>query len=368
MVKKILIITGIFLIFLISFYIIKTYKVLKTFNYVILVKKDSKIKKRNLKKVKVGYLIQDESLINNANLTYESFYDISSMVTSLKKDKIGAMILDKNLINLFPSDLEDISILSIYKTKDQSLGKNNFTIYISGTDTFSNTSSRTDVNMVVLVNTIKHKILLISIPRDYYIPFKNSHDKLTHISIYGIDKTMDALANYLNIDIDYYINVNFKGFIDIIDLLGGIDVYSSTSFTSKDGYKYIKGNNKLSGKQALSFVRERYAFIEGDKKRLVNEQEVIKSIIDKISSLNILFNYGKYLNIIKDNVITNISEDLIVSLVKDELKNNNKWDIETYTLDGKDSYEYTYTYPFEKLYVMIPNKDSLSDKIKEMGE
>ena len=372
MLKKYLIII-IFIIFCAILFFVKihvTLSGLSTTKYVILVNKKNQIKKRDLKKTTIGYLMQDELPKKyNEKFTYKAFYDMSSIISSLRSEEIGAMILESDMASIYAKDLDDVLKISGFKLKNVSAEqeKDIFTIYISGTDTYDDTSSRSDVNILAIINQSMHKILLVFIPRDYYLPFNQSNDKLTHITTYGMNASLASLSKFLNIDIDYYLKVNFQGFIDIIDLLDGVNVYSDTSFNSIDGYKFIKGYNKLSGKQALSFVRERYAFNEGDKKRGINQQEVIKSVIDKVSKSNFLFNYGKYLKIISNNIETNMSEKKIIDLVKCELKNNKAWNIETYNLDGIDSYEYTYTYPNEKVYVMIPTENKLHEKIKEIG-
>ena len=359
------------LILITSTYLLKTYFSLKKITssneiYKIYVNKNEKIKKSNLKKLKIGYLNQDESSKEySSNLNYIPFDDLNMLFSSLRTKEIGAMILDSELAIKLEKDLVYFKELDQFeiKNKDTANSKKQFTLYISGTDTYSNSSSRSDVNILLSVNLDKNKILISFIPRDYFIPFLNSKDKLTHISTYGIDKTITSLSNFLDIDIDYYLKIDFNGFIDIIDLLGGIDVYSDTSFISKDGYKFIKGSNKMFGKQALSFVRERYAFNEGDKKRGVNQQEVIKSLINKISSSEFLFSYGKFLKIVSNNVKTNINEKTILSLIKNGIKS---FEISTYNFDGVDSYEYTYTYPHEKLYVMVPLENNFKNIVKDV--
>ena len=87
-------------------------------------------------------------------------------------------------------------------------------------------------------------------------------DKLTHAGIYGINVCMDTLGMLYNEDINYYFRINFAGFEQLIDALGGIDVVSDYSF-STHGYSYSEGlNSNLSGIQALWFARERHAFAE----------------------------------------------------------------------------------------------------------
>ena len=112
-----------------------------------------------------------------------------------------------------------------------------YTVYISGIDNRGAlvTKSRSDVNIIATVNTDTHQVLLVSTPRDYFVPLSISGgqpDKLTHAGIYGIDVCMDTLGMLYDIDINYYFRVNFGGFVEIIDALGGITVNSDYEFDS----------------------------------------------------------------------------------------------------------------------------------------
>ena len=139
-----------------------------------------------------------------------------------------------------------------------------YTIYLSGIDTRGEMTakSRSDVNIIATVNTDTHEILLVSTPRDYFVPLSISGgapDKLTHAGIYGIDVCMDTLGMLYDIDINYYFRINFGGFVKVIDALGGITVNSDYDFDSKNilGYHFNKGENYVNGEQALIFARER---------------------------------------------------------------------------------------------------------------
>ena len=112
-------------------------------------------------------------------------------------------------------------------------------LYISGIDTYGGLSarSRSDVNILVAANTKTKEILMVATPRDFYVDFavtKGQKDKLTHAGIYGVGASIDALQRLYSIDIPYYLRINFSGFIDVIDALGGVDVYSEYDFSVKD--------------------------------------------------------------------------------------------------------------------------------------
>jgi LCP family protein required for cell wall assembly len=162
-------------------------------------------------------------------------------------------------------------------------------VYISGMDTWGHISvaSRSDVNILAAVNPQTKQILLVSTPRDYYVPLSISggaKDKLTHAGIYGIDVSEDTMEMLYDVDIDYYFKLNFSGFEGLIDAMGGITVWSDYDFTVDPIKHYVVGENQLTGLEALAFARERHAFAGGDRQRGTNQMNVIQSVIDKMCS------------------------------------------------------------------------------------
>lgn len=240
-----------------------------------------------------------------------------------------------------------------------------FNIYISGIDTSGKISnvSRSDANIIVTVNLKKHEILLTSIPRDYYVTLhsKKAKDKLTHSGIYGINETVTTVEDLLDIDINYYVRVNFTTVIKLVDILDGVDVNSEYSF-STGSYSFRKGMNHLDGDAALAFSRERHAFIDGDNQRVKNQQKVIEAIVNKVTgSTTILTKYTSILNGLKGCFQTNISQDEISTIVKEQLNSMPSWTIKNNALVGTGSYSSTYSMGSQELYVMIPNSDSVKD-------
>ncbi len=240
-----------------------------------------------------------------------------------------------------------------------------FTVYISGVDSRSGlvAKSRSDVNILAVVNTATHQVLLISTPRDYYVPLSISNgakDKLTHAGIYGITVSMETIGMLYDVDVNYYARISFDGFTDIVDALGGVNVYSEYAFTSSYGnYEFTVGYNYVNGAQALGFARERYSFASGDRQRGKNQIALIKAIINKALSPDILTGYTSVLTAISDNFETSMSYDLIATLVSNQLANNSSWDIITYSVDGSDSYQIPYSMSV-KAYVMIPNEETVA--------
>lgn len=244
-----------------------------------------------------------------------------------------------------------------------------FVAYISGADTWGSASakSRSDVNILAVVNTNTKQILLISTPRDYYVPMAASDgvkDKLTHAGIYGIDNSISTLEMLYGVDISYYVKVNFTGFVGIIDALGGIDVYSESAFRVDENFAYIEGINHLYGVEALAFARERYNVVGGDVGRGIHQMEVIKGVINKCVSPDILYNYANVMNQMSGCFITNIPDDKIASLIRMQLGDMASWDVQSYSVIGNGDYKTTYSLPSKELYVMIPDENSV-DKAKE---
>ena len=248
-----------------------------------------------------------------------------------------------------------------------------YTIYLSGIDTRGEMTakSRSDVNIIATVNTDTHEILLVSTPRDYFVPLSISGgapDKLTHAGIYGIDVCMDTLGMLYDIDINYYFRINFGGFVKVIDALGGITVNSDYDFDSKNilGYHFNKGENYVNGEQALIFARERYAFQEGDRQRGKNQMEVIRGVVKKALSPEILTSYSSILSSLDGCFGTNITYEEIAQILQQQLTNGGDWTIVSYSVNGAGATEKPYSMS-QKAYVMVPDYNTV-DKAKSLME
>ena len=248
-----------------------------------------------------------------------------------------------------------------------------YTIYLSGIDTRGEMTakSRSDVNIIATVNTDTHEILLVSTPRDYFVPLSISGgapDKLTHAGIYGIYVCMDTLGMLYDIDINYYFRINFGGFVKVIDALGGITVNSDYDFDSKNilGYHFNKGENYVNGEQALIFARERYAFQEGDRQRGKNQMEVIRGVVKKALSPEILTSYSSILSSLDGCFGTNITYEEIAQILQQQLTNGGDWTIVSYSVNGTGATEKPYSMS-QKAYVMVPDYNTV-DKAKSLME
>lgn len=239
------------------------------------------------------------------------------------------------------------------------IGDGTFLIYISGIDVGGNPNTRlnSDVNILVAVNTNTKTIQLIDTPRDYYIPLahtKGNLDKLTHAGCHSINASVISMEMLYGINVDYYVKVNIDGFAEIVDAMGGVDVYSNYDF-----YSIKKGYNHLDGKRALVFVRERKSFAAGVIQRGKHQMVLLTAMIQKLSSPEVLANYPELLQAISGAFVTNFSSDEVYELVKRELENPGAWKVQTYTVTGTGASDYCYTMPGIKTYVMIPNYDTV---------
>ena len=346
---------------------------------------------------KVGlYTINEETKENivkvvNKELTVEfvEYTDVVLMFEDLQEKKIDSVIINSSIESLLDSDLDymNLSLKSVYSlmvpikevdvVKVVDVTNTPFNIYIAGGDAYGsiNKVTNTDVNMVVSVDPVNHKLLLTSIPRDYYVvlPSKgeDAYDKLTHAGYYGIGESVKAVENLLDIDINYYVKVNFSTIVDVIDAIGGVDVYSDYTFQS-DSYPvqyYKKGWNHLTGLKALSFARERHAFKDGDVQRVKNQQKVLTAIIKKVtSSTTLITKYTDILDSVKKSFATNLDTKSISRLVKMQLNDMRGWEIESQNLVGTGASEKTYTFPKMKLYVMKRNEESVNNANLKINE
>lgn len=266
--------------------------------------------------------------------------------------------------------ISDGTTESEYEDRGTIVTSDPFVVYISGNDSSGKLKSvgRSDVNVLMAVNPSTNEILLVSTPRDYFVEISvadGAKDKLTHAGIYGIDVSMDALENLYQVPIQYYIRLNFSGFINIIDALGGVTVESDVEFSVGD-WHYTIGENQLTGIEALAFARERYSFASGDRQRGKNQEAVIKAVIKKVASPAILLNYAELMDAVSGTVETNFSQDEITSLVQMQLSEGKEWSVTAISVDGTDNKGPCYSIPNSNVYRMIPNMESVDYVIAQL--
>ena len=241
-----------------------------------------------------------------------------------------------------------------------------FLIYLSGSDTRSKllTTSRSDVNIIAVVNPQTRQVLLINTPRDFYIgnPVGNgAKDKLTHCGIYGIDCSVQALEILYDTEIAYYAQINFTGFKTLIDAVGGVTVYSDFAFVTTHGkHQIYAGENHLNGAEALGFARDRYSQPGGDNDRGKNQMKIISAFIDKLSAETVVVNYADILESLEGMFVTNMPQSNLSELVKMQISDMSPWNVVSYAVSGTGGSDITYSMPGFYAYVTYPDERTVS--------
>jgi LCP family protein required for cell wall assembly len=366
-----------------------------TENYSLIVLKSSNYENlKDLKDEDVGITLDDNDeglkqatkyLNKKITVNYEKYDGIDELLKAFLNEDVEAILIEDAEKSILEEEYEEFTSLEkvIYTfsidvkitdelAKNVDISKESFNIYISGIDTYGTITSvsRSDVNMVVTVNPTTHKILFTSIPRDYYVKLHGVDttykDKLTHAGIYGIDYSVKTIEDLLDIDINYYAKVNFTSLVDLVDELGGIEVDTDETFRAYYvenevvDYTFNKGKNKLNGKQALAYSRERKSLATGDIARAKHQQQVLEAILNKALSKSIIIKYNDILNALEGKFVTNIGTKNLTSFIKKQIKNNPSWEITNNTLTGSSDYNYTYSYKSGKSYVMVPDEESVA--------
>ncbi|TCS95639.1 LCP family protein [Hazenella coriacea] len=208
-----------------------------------------------------------------------------------------------------------------------------FTIMLLGVDQLSTEeekeSWRPDVIMIAAINPKTNSMKLVSIPRDTLVHIANTKgkDKINSAASYGRLKNVDGVENtrqtveeFLNIPIDYYAKINFQGFIDVVDALGGVDVnnkfYFSTQSHTGDPLRYSPGPLHLDGEKALAYVRMRKKDINGDMGRNERQRDVVNKLIDQMISFEGFTKFNDVATAVGENLSYSFKPTDIPSLQK----------------------------------------------------
>lgn len=335
----------------------------------------------------------------NSNLDSEietvEYNSYSEQVEALYTGKIDAMIYNQALDELIeeknPGFLEKIRIIDNFKVEtevlmedvpDLPITKEPFIVFLSGMDVYGDLeqTSRSDVNIMACVNPTTKQVLLVSVPRDAYVEIPGitygEKDKLTHAGMYGIQYSIAAMEEIFDLDISYYVRINFTSLIMMVDALGGIDVESDYAFSTYykqyntdtwTYYEYKKGMNHLDGIYALAFARERMNAAGGDYQRAKNQQKVIAALLEKIKSPAFLTGYTGLLSSLEGKMDTNFTSQQLASLVKMQLNDGADWNIVSSSVYGISSEEYCASYAGSPLAVEVLDDDSI-EAVKEVIE
>lgn len=371
---------------------VKTY----TNTYYIVALKNSELEEiSDLKDESVGYyeaIPNIEEALKELNkkvaIKEEKYDDILSLLKDLKLKKISATIIEENIYKALTENSinhDDYKIvgqfdLEVEEEQEEIVDDgNSFSVYIGGVDF---TEKNTDFNMVVTINKKTHKILLTSLPRDYYVTIsgKGMKELLGYVGYFGINTSRKTVEDIFGINIDYYIKINTESIVGLVDTLNGVQFCSNSSYTTTHamimgdyddtkGKKLTvtKGCRTYSGIEILTIARERKAFADGDRQRQRNCQDIMISIFKKMANADNITNYSNILNAVSNLYTTNLSKDIVTELARDTV-NGASWTFEQQSVTGRDSSGYVHMGTV-KDYVMIPNTDSIAvaqEKMKKI--
>lgn len=299
-------------------------------------------------------LMEKENLSNNKIEEYSSYYE---MIFDLLNGEVDGIFLNSNYQTIFGSEesfeeLKNTTILYTYskemENQDITLTSNKsltepFTILLMGVDSEmdglnANASFNGDTLMLITFNPKTLNTTMFSIPRDTYVPIacnNNRYAKINSSAAYGTSCVIDTVEEFTDITIDYYVKINFKGVVDLVDALGGIEVdieapdfnynhgvncggrfceQNSDRDTSASGMIYLDpGLQTINGEEALAYARCRHLYLQSDIDRNRHQQQVVEAIAKKAASLDSLSKIEEILNAVTKNITTNMSSDQILS-------------------------------------------------------
>lgn len=305
--------------------------------------KDSKItKKSNFSKLKLGYLVSDpNAYTRGADIMSDNNKTVKKMKAFTTMDKEWQSFINKDtellvLTNISSSAIEDIDEnyetkykvifskkyeLQTVKASNVDVSTTPFTLYIQGIDMSSHnkinsTTARADVNILLTINPKTNKVNMQVLPRDsyVYIKFLKTHSKLTWSNWWGgMQSSIQSIKDTFGVKVDYYVKLDFSGFTDLVDALGGVKAYSHYNYTSYDSihdkyYHFHTGYNYLNGNKALAFVRERKTLPNDERSRGLQQMELIKAIFKKFAQNPTYSRAMSVMDTIEDNCATNLPQ------------------------------------------------------------
>ncbi|MDG2982017.1 LCP family protein [Latilactobacillus curvatus] len=197
--------------------------------------------------------------------------------------------------------------------------KTPFSILLLGTDTGElgrTEKGRTDTMILATVNPTTKETNMLSIARDSRVPIVG-YDQTAKINAAyaygGIPMAVNTVQAFMNVPVDYYVLMNMKGLEQLVDAVNGVTVNNKFAFDI-DQYHFDKGTIHLDGAHALYYSRMRYSDSEGDFGRQVRQQEIIKAVLKKATSLNLVTSYNKFLQILENNMQTNLTLQDVINI------------------------------------------------------
>lgn len=304
-----------------------------------------------LKELSKDGIVMNQSEYDSLSAMLEAFYngEVDSIIIN---ESSRSQILDMESYADFDNNTRVVYQTS-YKVENtdkanavSDITSKPFNVLISGSDTRGgfDENGRSDVIMVATINPKTSTILLTSVPRDFYVTtacdaadgcMQGALDKITHTGIHGTNTTKRTVEQLLGIEINYTFKVGFDTVTDLVDALGGVDVYVEPGYAvSTSTFSVHEGTNHLDGEHALAYARERYSYTEGDRQRTKNQQQVLMGIVNEATKPSVITKYASIMDAMANTFSTTMSNEEISDLIKYQINNNPKWKMEQYMVDG----------------------------------
>lgn len=343
-------------------------------------------------------LIQEVNTTLGTNVKTRTYDNWTNIINALYNNEVKVIVFNESnraMLEEQFTDFEEKTKVIYTKTyttqiKENVVNKNtateSFTIYVSGNDDYGAISAngRSDVNIIATFNPKTRQVLMVSTPRDYWVPVDTlstdsngkavtGYEKLTHAGNYGVDSSISTLESLYGVDVDYYVKVNFTGAVGVIDALGGITINSDVKFTNGEdaapvAYNFVVGPNECDGEKALAFCRERQAFSDGDNQRGRNQMAAIEGMIDKATSTAILTQYNKVLDAVSGLIATNMPDSAISNLVKAQINDPTGWNIMSYSVSGTGATKTGQLFGIVGMSVIEPDYSTVNTAIELMSK
>ncbi len=410
----VILISIIFIIF--SIYLNKTYNIVDrmskdvvTYSSSLVVLKDTEFK--NNSNFVVG-MISDENDIEGHILANKlvdkkkldkidiKYYDnYLEMIGDLYNKSINGILVSTGYVVSFSgydnynNIGSETKIVYTYKEKRKNISLNSgsgkkltepFTILLLGVDSEvdglkANQAFNGDTMMMITFNPTTLNTTVFSIPRDTYAPIAcngKRSNKINSSAVGGTTCVINTLKDFTGIDIDYYVKINFKGVVDLVEALDGIEVDVPVDFCEQDSNREFgeheiclkKGVQTLNGEAALALSRHRHSLPLGDFQRVQHQQLVVEAIAKKVKNIRSVNKFYEVLDAISKNIETNVSTDEMLNLYnvgkKMLLENDANINIEKTYLTG---YDLTMLIPgLGNVYTFQNYPESLNEIVKAM--
>ena len=282
------------------------------------------------------------------------YNDYIKMIGDLYSGNIDAIFVPGNYVTLFKNEdgfeniASDTKIIYEYSEKRQNEDLNlvsdkdfsePLTFLFLGVDSEgdglnANAAFNGDTLMLMSFNPKTLDAILLSIPRDTYVPITCNHNnyaKINSSAAYGTSCVISTINNLLGINIDYYVKINFKGVVDLVEAVGGVEVNveAPSYMADKYGGKVCEQNSDrkfgdklvcmnpgmqtLNGEQALAYSRCRHMYIGSDLDRVKHQQQVVEALANKAMHFSSIKEFQNILNAVSKNIATNMDTDTILS-------------------------------------------------------